>query len=167
MAITVRKLPPVLETWFLDEVRTIPTAYLASESPSTCYLGGRIRRLAASKIMAGWALPVRCPEGDNLATFLALQYVQQNVGKGRWVIVIAQDGSGEGSDAALWSYIQSSMGWEVGVVGAVVAGYVRDIEEITEKLGKEFGVFGWGPSPVKASLTPSGSIAGAWNTITR
>ena len=58
----------------------------------------------------------------------------------------------------MWSYLQSVMGWEVGVVGAVVAGYVRDIEEIEEKLGKEFGVFGWGPSPIRPDMTPNGTI---------
>jgi 4-hydroxy-4-methyl-2-oxoglutarate aldolase len=158
MAITLRKFPPVLETWFLDEARSIPTAYMPIASRSIGYLGGRIRWLVGTKIMAGWALPVSCPTGDTLATFLALQHVMDNIGSGRWVIVVAQDEPAAAGDVAMWSYLQSAMGWEVGVVGAVVNGFVRDIVETQEKLGKEFGVFGWGGSPMPAVWTPNGTI---------
>ena len=158
MSITVRKLPPVLETWFLDEARAIPTAFIAAAGRMTSYLGPQIRRQAGTKIMAGWALPITCPAGDNLATYVALEYVMANVGKGRWVFVITQEENPGNMNTGMWSYMQSAMGWEVGVVGAVVNGYVRDIEEIVEKLGKEFGVFGFGGSPLKPELTPGGTI---------
>ena len=155
MAITVRKLPPVLETWFLEEAKAIPTAYLTTACRSSCHLGSKIRLLSGMKSAAGWALPVTCPAGDNLATFVAIQYIMDNIGKGRWILVVNQDGE---SDAAMWSYMQSAMGWEVGVVGAVVAGNVRDIDEVQEKLGKEFAMFGWGGSPVRPESTPNGTI---------
>jgi 4-hydroxy-4-methyl-2-oxoglutarate aldolase len=98
---------------------------------------------------------VTFPQGDNLASILAIQYIMDNVGRGRWVIVLNQEGE---SDTSMWSYMQSAMAWEVGVVGAVIAGYVRDLDETHEKLGKEFGLYGWGGSPVKPECTPNGVI---------
>lgn len=159
MAISVRKLPPVLDTWFLEEARSIPTAHIGATDRSIGYLGVKIRRQCGPRITAGWALPVLCPAGDNLASILALQYLYENPGHGKWMIVISQDESGGASDASLWNYMQSVMGWEIGVAGVVVNGYVRDIDEIQEKLGKEFGLYAWGGSPVKPELTPYGSIA--------
>jgi len=46
----------------------------------------------------------------------------------------------------------------VGFVGAVIDGYVRDVDEIRDKLGKEFNVFARGASPVAASQTVAGEV---------
>lgn len=158
MAITIRKLPPVLETWFLDEAKAIPSAFIASACPSCGFLGTKIRQLAGPKITAGWAIPVTCPAGENLAAYLAIQFVMNNIGKGRWVIVLAQEEGVIEPEAAMWSYMQSAMAWEVGVVGAVIAGNVRDIDEIQEKLGKEFGLYGWNGSPMRPEWAVNGSV---------
>jgi 4-hydroxy-4-methyl-2-oxoglutarate aldolase len=158
MAITVRKLPPVLETWFLDEARVIPTAFFVSAGQATGFLGPRIRKLTGEKIMAGWALPVTCPPGENLATFIALEFMKSNIGKGRWVLIVSQDETQGNIDTGMWSYMQTAMGWEVGLVGAVLTGYARDLEEITDKLGKEFNVFGWGGSPIKPGMVANGAV---------
>jgi 4-hydroxy-4-methyl-2-oxoglutarate aldolase len=158
MAITIRKLPPVLETWFLDEAKMIPTANYPLSNSSTGYLGSRIKKISGPKITAGWALPVTIPAGDNLATIFAIQYIREHIGKGRWVIVVSQEEGSADPETAIWGYLQSVMAWEVGIVGAVIAGHVTDIDEVEEKLENEFGLFGWGGSPVNSVWTPSGTI---------
>jgi len=158
MSIKIHQLPEVLETYFLDEARTTPTAYWSCASANVGFLGPGVKRLAGQGIMAGWALTVSVPPDDNLATYVALQYMLDHATAGRWVMVISPWENSNGGDAALWSYMQSAMGWEVGFVGAVVSGHARDIDELKEKLEKEFSVFGYGTSPVKASVTPEGEI---------
>lgn len=158
MPITVHKLPEVPETYFLDEARTMPTAHFATASPDAGYLGGRIKRLVGSGITAGWALPVKSPAGDAMASYLALELMRERSQHGRWVMVLVPEESGDESEAASWSYMQTAMAWEVGLVGAVVGGNVRDIDESTDKLGKEFGVFAYGTSPVASTMTATGSI---------
>jgi len=158
MSIKIHPHPELLETYFLDEARTTPTAFWSCASSGVGYLGPGLKRLAGQGIMAGWALTVSVPPGDNLATYVALQYILDHATEGRWVMVVAPWDDDNGKSAALWSYMQCAMGWEVGFVGAVVAGYVRDVDEVKEKLQKEFSVFGYGSSPLKASLTPEGEI---------
>lgn len=158
MSIKIHPHPELLETYFLDEARTTPTAYWSCASSGVGFLGSGLKRLAGQGIMAGWALTVSVPPGDNLAAYVALQYILDHATTGRWVMVVAPWDDDNGKTAALWSYMQCAMGWEVGFVGAVVAGYVRDIDEVKEKLQKEFSVFGYGGSPVKAALTPEGEI---------
>jgi 4-hydroxy-4-methyl-2-oxoglutarate aldolase len=134
----------------------MPTAHWTAANPSIGYLGTRIHRLVGIGVTAGWALPVQCPAGDILASYLAVELMRERTQVGRWILVMAPD-EGE-SDAAIWSYMQSAMSWEVGIVGAVVKGYARDIEETKDKLGKEFGVFAYGSSLVQPSKTPLGAI---------
>ncbi len=158
MPITVYPIPTVLETYFIDEARTMPTAHWAAASHSVAHLGGKIKQILGKGITAGWALTVSCPQGDSLASYVALQQILEHAAQGRWVVVVVpEEGEGE-SEAAIWSYMHCAIGWEVGVVGAVVAGYVRDIDETIDKLGKAFGVFGYGASPAATTMTPSGTI---------
>lgn len=158
MVVTVQQLPPVLETYFLDTAKTMPTAHWVVASSSVAHLGPGIRRVAGCGIAAGWALPVSCPAGDSLATYLALQYVRDRVKSGRWVMVVSPFNEGGDQKAALWSYMQSALAWEVGFSGAVVAGYVRDVDEITEKLKEDFVVFGHGSTPLGSTKSPVGTI---------
>jgi 4-hydroxy-4-methyl-2-oxoglutarate aldolase len=157
MSIKIHPHPELLETYFLDEARTTPTACWTGASSGVGFLGPGIRRMTGHGIMAGWALTVSVPPGDNLATYVALQYMLDHATAGRWVMVVAPWDEDSGN-TSLWSYMQCAMGWEVGFVGAVVAGYVRDIDEVKEKLEKEFSVFAYGGSPLKASLSPEGEI---------
>ena len=158
MPITVHKLPPVLETYFLDTARTMPTAHWIAAGPSVGHLGSGIRRVAGGGIAAGWAMTVNCPAGDGLATYLALQYVRESISSGRWIMVVAPDNDLGNPQASLWSYMHTATAWEVGFVGAVVAGYVRDIDEIGEKLENDFSVFGYGATPLGSTKTPMGTV---------
>ncbi|HDS30420.1 MAG TPA: RraA family protein [Firmicutes bacterium] len=146
----------MLETYFLDEARTMPTAHWSAAVESVGYLGHAIKRLVGTGVTAGWALTVQCPAGDSLTSYLAIELMKERTQHGRWVMVVVPD-EGE-TDAALWSYMQSAMSWEVGIVGAVVNGYVKDIDEIKMKLEKEFGVFGLGGSPMPSMKTAYGTI---------
>jgi len=160
MPIVLHRLPEVLETYFLDEARTIPTAYWSCATGGSGFLGPGMRRLVGKGIMAGWALTVSAPPGDEVAGYLALQFMLDTAKRGRWVMVVAPPEGAEPSGVAVWSHIQCAMGWEIGFVGAVVAGYVRDIDEITLKLEKDFNVFGYGGSPIAASQSPEGEVGG-------
>ncbi len=156
--ITIHKLPEVLETYFLDEGRTTPSPYWGCALKEPGFLGPELVRRVGEGTMAGWALTVSCPQGGNLASFAALQYMLDNATQGRWVMVVVPREAEEPSQAAIWSYMHSAMAWEVGFVGAVVWGWVRDTDEIRLKLGKEFNVFARGGSPVAAMGDPEGEI---------
>jgi regulator of RNase E activity RraA len=108
--------------------------------------------------MAGWALTVTCPGDNNLATFLALQYMLDTAKQGRWIMVIKHEDGSEETEAAMWNYLQCSLGREVGFVGAVVEGFVTDAEELKEKMEKEFSLFAHGTSPVPPTKSIGGEI---------
>jgi len=158
MPITIHKLPRVPETYFVEEARTIPTAQWGLATGGAGFLGSRIRRLSGQGITAGWALTVSCPTDSNLATYVALQYMRDNPSSGRWVMVVAPQDESETGGTAMWSYLQSAMAWEVSFVGAVVAAYIRDIDETRTKLEKEFSLFGYGGSAIPAALGTDGEI---------
>ncbi len=154
--IEIRKLPGVLETYFVEEARSIPSAYWGAATTGTGFLGNRIRRMSGQGIMAGWALTVSCPGDNNLAAFLALQYMRDAATQGHWIMVVTSED--EPVNAAMWSYMHSALAWEVGFVGAVVAGYVRDIDETRTKLRKEFSLFAYGGSPIPSTRSAEGEI---------
>jgi regulator of RNase E activity RraA len=158
MSITIKELPEVPETYFIDEAKSIPASHFGCVQSGIGYLGSNIRMQAGKGIMSGWALTVECPENNNMATFVALQYIRDMASQGRWIIVIAPPSDAEPNDAAMWTYLHSVMGWEVGCVGAVVAGYVRDMDEINEKLRGESSVFSFGGSPIPAKTNVDGRI---------
>ena len=108
--------------------------------------------------MAGWALTVECPADNNMASYVALQYIRDRATSGRWVIVIAPPSDAKVPEVSTWNYLQSTMGWEVGFVGAVIAGYMRDMDEINEKLKGEFSVFSYGGNPVPSGRESEGRI---------
>jgi len=154
----IHKLPSLLETYFVEESKTIPTAAWGKVTDGEGFLGPDLKRLTGSGVMAGWALPVTCPDDNVMATYLALQYMLDTTPQGRWVMVVTPEAGSDPTNAALWNYMQSAMAWEVGFVGAVVAGYTRDIDEIKEKLKSEFSVFAYGPTPVPATAGLGGSV---------
>ena len=153
----IHKFPNVLETYFVDEAKTIPTASWGKITEGDGYLGPRIKRLTGAGIMAGWALPVTCPDGNIMSISVALQYMRDTTPLSRWVMVVSPEVAAE-IQAGLWNYLYSAMAWEVGFVGAVVAGYSRDTDEIRDKLGKEFSVYGHGSTLVPASMEVGGDV---------
>ena len=60
----IHKFPNILETYFVEEAKTIPTASWGKITEGDGYLGPRIKRLTGAGIMSGWALPVTCPDGN-------------------------------------------------------------------------------------------------------
>lgn len=158
MSITIKELPELLETYFIDEAKAIPAGHFGSINSGVKYLGPHFKRQAGSGIMAGWALTVDCPSNNNLASYVALQYIRDIATVGRWVMVIAPQADAKVPEVSMWSYVQSAMGWEVGFVGAVIAGYMRDMDEINEKLKGEFSVFSYGGNPMPPVLEPEGKI---------
>jgi len=158
MTINIHKLQPVLETYFLDEAKSIPTSHWGQALDGIGFLGSDFKRLAGQSTMAGWALTVTCPDDNNLATYLALQYMLDTATQGRWVMVIVHEKGSEPTEAAMWNYLQCAMGWEVGFVGALVAGNVADVDELRVKLEKEFSMFGYGTSPVPPTQSIGGVI---------
>jgi len=155
----IHKFPSILETYFIDESRTVPTASWGRINDGEGYLGPKLKRLTGEGIMAGWALPVSCPDDNVMSTYLALQYMLDTAPLGRWVMVVSPETGSTESVVGLWNYIQSTMSWDVGFVGAVVAGYAREIDEVKEKLRKEYSIFAYGSSPVPASIDVAGDAA--------
>lgn len=160
MTLMIHKLPEVLETYFLDEAKSVPISHWGRATGGEGFLGPELKRLVGKASMAGWAITVECPGDNNLATYLALQYMLDTAKQGRWVMVITQPEGGEASPAAMWNYLQCAMGWEVGFIGAVVQGHVADIDEIRVKLEKEFSLFAYGTSPIHATRSLEGVIGG-------
>ncbi len=158
MTINIHKLQPVLETYFLDQAKSIPTSHWGSAIDGIGFLGTKIKRIVGESTMAGWALTVTCPGDNNLATYLALQYMLDTATQGRWVMVIVHEDGSEPTEAGMWNYLQCTMGWEVGFVGALVAGNVSDVDELKVKLGKEFSLFGYGTSPIPSTQSIGGEI---------
>ncbi|MFH1677095.1 MAG: RraA family protein [bacterium] len=158
MPINITNPPPVLETYFLDEARIIPTAKWTHTDVNVGFLGSRFKRFTGTGITAGWAMTVKCLPGDILPTFLAMQFIRDRIAQGRWVLVLVTDGQPGESDAAHWNYMQSRMAFEAGFVGAVIGGMVQDVDEINEKLENGFGVFAYGTSPLSPSNTPEGVV---------
>jgi len=158
MSITIHKLPPLLETYFVEEASSIPTSAWGNALEGSGFLGPDISHLAGEGIMAGWALTVACPGDNNLATYLALQYMLDIAATGRWVMVVTGQEGAEPAKSALWGYLQSLMGWEVGFVGAVVDGFCRDVDEIRMKMAKEFSIFARSGCPIHPVQDVHGEI---------
>ena len=85
----IHKLPQILETYFVDEARRIPTATFGAATHGDGFLGSAIRRLNGQGIMAGWAFPMVCPDDNNMAPYVALQYMRDTMPSGRWIAVIS------------------------------------------------------------------------------
>ncbi len=158
MTITIKKLPELKETYFIDEAKAIPTAHWGIVQSGAGYLGPHMNRQSGRGIMAGWALTVECPNDNNMASFVALQYMRDIATQGRFVMVLAPPSDSKPTETAMWTYVHSSMGWEVGFTGAVIAGHMRDADEIIVKLKNEFSVFSYGGNPVPAVREPAGQI---------
>ncbi len=157
--IKIHRFPDILETYYLEEAASIPTSTWGRITGGEGYLGAGIKRLSGPGIMAGWALPVTCPKDNPMATYVALQTMMDSPLSGRWVmVVVPESGDIEGSPVAMWTYIQSAMGWEVGFVGALIDGFSKDTDEIRDKLGKEFSVFSKGGTAVPGKVVSDGVI---------
>lgn len=160
MPVTITEIPDVLETYFLDEAKTMPVSYWTMSKTKAGFLGPGFKRYSGKGVMAGWALPILCPTGNDLAVLAAIQFVFKNVSKGRWVPIITSDGENL-SECAMWNYMKSATAWEAGMVGAVINGFAQDIDETLLKLGGEFSVFALGTSPIHPVQAPGGVIGEA------
>ncbi|HEX9745706.1 MAG TPA: RraA family protein [bacterium] len=158
MTVTLHKFPEILETYYLDEARSMPASYWTVGDKAAESIGTGFSRFTGNRIMAGWALPITCDLGNDFPILVALQYIFKNISSGRWVIVVTETGKKERGDYALWNHLKSATGWEAGVVGCVVDGFAQDIEETTDKLGGEFCIYSRGTSPAHPDRSPSGLI---------
>jgi 4-hydroxy-4-methyl-2-oxoglutarate aldolase len=120
------------------------TAYEASGL--NCALDAAVRPLWRRCRVAGRALPVRCHPADNLPLHLAMQEARPGD-------VLVVDGAGE--LCGYWGEVLTLAAQERGIVGLVIDGGVRDVEQI-EDLG--FPVFARGVSVRRTGKHFAGSV---------
>jgi len=125
----------------------LPTAVLCDVAPEPIVLLPRIRRLWKGATVAGRALTVWTPPGEQLSLVHALDQAREGD-----VLIVDCKGS---LATALWGSRLSRIALERGVVGLVVDGAVRDLDEI-EEMG--FPVFGVGVVPTKPRRNAPGQV---------
>ena len=125
----------------------LPTAVLCDVAPEPIVLLPRVRRLWKGATVAGRALTVLTPPGEHLSLVHALDQAQEGD-----VLVVDCKGS---LATALWGSRLSRIALERGVVGLVVDGAVRDLDEM-EEMG--FPVFGVGVIPTKPGRKVPGEV---------
>jgi 4-hydroxy-4-methyl-2-oxoglutarate aldolase len=125
----------------------LPTAVLCDVASEPIALLPRVRRLWKGAALAGRALTVWTPPGEHLSVRHALEQAREGD-----VLVVDCKGS---LDTALWGSRLSRIALERGVVGLVVDGAVRDLDEM-EEMG--FPVFGVGVVPTKPGREIAGEV---------
>ena len=125
----------------------LPTAVLCDVAPEPIVLLPRVKRLWKGATVAGRALTVWTPPGEHLSVLNALDQAREGD-----VIVVDCKGS---LATALWGSRLSRIALERGIVGLVVDGAVRDLDEM-EEMG--FPVFGVGVVPTKPGRELAGEV---------
>ena len=125
----------------------MPTAVLCDVAPEPIVLLPRVKRLWKGATVAGRALTVWTPPGEHLSVLNALDQAREGD-----VIVVDCKGS---LATALWGSRLSRIALESGIVGLVVDGAVRDLDEM-EEMG--FPVFGVGVVPTKPGRQLAGEV---------
>ncbi|MEV4513362.1 4-carboxy-4-hydroxy-2-oxoadipate aldolase/oxaloacetate decarboxylase [Dactylosporangium sp. NPDC049525] len=99
------------------------TATLYEASGLDCILPHRIRPAWPGAALAGTALTVSAPPGDNLALHLALEHAEPGD-------VLVVDGGGE--PFGYWGEVLAEAALARGVTGLVIDGGVRDVERLRD-----------------------------------
>ena len=108
----------------LERARRLSAASLHEASGRQGALPHTILPIDRSMHVAGPALPVRCPAGDNLAIHEALAVAEPGD-----VLVIDV---GEGVGFGYWGEIMAVAGLARGIAGMIITGGVRDVLRLTE-----------------------------------
>lgn len=108
----------------LVAARQLTTATLHEASGRRGAFPAGIRPLDRTMHLAGRALPVRCPLGDNLWIHRALEKAAPDD-----VLVVD---TGEGSQFGYWGEVMATMAIAKGVAGLVINGGVRDSLKLVE-----------------------------------
>lgn len=133
----------------VSAARALTTATLHEAAGRRGALPAGIRPLDRAMHVAGRALPVRCPRGDNLWIHRALVEAREDD-----VLVVD---AGEGSQHGYWGEVMAAMAMSRGVAGLVITGGVRDSLRLIE-LG--FATFSTGTAILGTAkdVTGDGSV---------
>jgi 4-hydroxy-4-methyl-2-oxoglutarate aldolase len=150
---TTRRDVPALEPATRDAARRLPTATLHEAAGKIGSLPAAIKPVAAGMALAGPALTVHSPPGDNLWLHRALDIARPGD-----VLVVHCSGAHE---FGYWGEIMATMALARGLAGLVIDGCVRDGALLAELgfpvfarglcirgTGKDFGAIGWLNHPV-------------------
>lgn len=108
----------------LAAARRLSTATLHEAAGRRGALPADLRALDRSMHVAGRALPVRCPKGDNLWLHRALVEARADD-----ILVVD---AGWGDQYGYWGEVMATMALARGVVGLVISGGVRDSLRLVE-----------------------------------
>lgn len=132
-----------------DPASRLTTAHLCDVSPAGIVMDPGIRAVWPGARLAGPALTVQVPPGDNASLVVALGRAAPGD-----VLVVDAGGSLE---RALWGAILSDAAARRGIAGLVIDGAVRDCDEISRM---RFPIFARGRTPI----TPYSKIHGRVGT---
>jgi 4-hydroxy-4-methyl-2-oxoglutarate aldolase len=130
----------------LDRLLELGTSTVYEGSGLDIWVDPRLRPVWTSARLAGPAYPVQAVPGDNLA----LQRAVREAPAGSVLVV-----DGGGLEYGYWGEILTTIAMQRGLVGLVIDGTVRDIDE-TERLG--FPIFASGVAMRHAGKTQPGTI---------
>lgn len=145
---TARRDPPRVDAATVAAARALPAATLHEAAGRIGALPPQIRPVAAGMALAGPALTVHSPGGDNLWLHRALDIAQPGD-----VLVAFVSGAFE---HGYWGEIMTTMAQQRGLAGLVIDGGVRDARLLAQMgfatfsrglclrgTGKDFGAIGW------------------------
>lgn len=145
---------PALDAALVDAARALPTATLHEAGGKIGALPAAIKPVAPGMRLAGPALTVHSPGGDNLWLHRALDIARPGD-----VLVVYASGAYE---HGYWGEIMGTMAQARGLAGLVIDGCVRDGELLAQiglpvfcrglairGTGKDFGAIGWLNAPVR------------------
>lgn len=125
-----------LEQELLDAYAGVPVANIGDARERLGLLAGRVRAVWPGARVVGRALPVFCRKGENIGILAALDVAEPGD-------VLVVDGQGD-PDRALMGELLAERARVKGVLGMVVDGAVRDVEELRQL---RFPVWAVGSSP--------------------
>ena len=147
-ASTTRRDVPALSAELVAAARRLPTATLHEAGGKIGALPSALKPVAAGMTLAGPALTVHSPPGDNLWLHRALDIARPGD-----VMVVHCSGAHE---HGYWGEIMATMAQARGLAGLVIDGCVRDGALLAEMgfpvfarglcirgTGKDFGAIGW------------------------
>jgi 4-hydroxy-4-methyl-2-oxoglutarate aldolase len=151
---TTRRHPERAADSLVQAARALPTATLHEAGGKIGALPSALRPVAAGMALAGAALTVHSPPGDNLWLHRAL-----DIARAGDVLVVHVSGAYE---HGYWGEIMATMAINRGLAGLVIDGCVRDGALLAKfgfpvfarglcirGTGKDFGATGWLNHPVR------------------
>ena len=136
---TNRRIHPEFEAW-----RDIPSSITSDCLERFAAMSGELRSLSGNGVV-GPAHTLRTTAGDNLSIHAELT----SVARGSVLVIDA----GGYRDRAVWGGVLMTAALSVGIIGVVIDGSVRDIDQLRES---EFPVYARGTSPAGPFKTGGG-----------